>query len=83
MHADLDPDIAAMLAATPAHPPYADLGAEAARANFRQAVADGRGPGWTPEPVQEVRDRRLEGPGGAIPVRVYRPSGDTPLPVVV
>ena len=69
----LDPDISAMLAATPPHPPYAEMGAEAARETFRQAVADGRGPGWQPEAVQEVTDRTVDGPGGAIPIRVYRP----------
>ena len=83
MHTELDPDIATMLAATPAHPPYAELGAEAARESFRRAVADGRGPDWTPEPAHEVSDRRLEGPDGGIPVRVYRPSERVPLPVVV
>ena len=71
--ATLDPDIAALLAATPPHPPYAEMGAEAARATFRQAVTEGRAPGWQLEPVHAVEDRTVDGPGGAIPVRVYRP----------
>ena len=38
------------------------------------------GPG---EPVAEVRDLELPGPGGAIPVRVFRPEGEPPLGLVV
>lgn len=35
------------------------------------------------EPVHQVDDRTIPGPAGEIPVRVYRPSDDRPLPVVV
>ncbi len=38
------------------------------------------GPG---EPVAEVRELELPGPGGAIPVRVFRPAGEGPLGLVV
>ncbi|MEO0321342.1 MAG: alpha/beta hydrolase [Myxococcota bacterium] len=34
-------------------------------------------------PVARTEDRELPGPGGAIPVRVYAPAADGPLPVVV
>ncbi|MFD5469434.1 alpha/beta hydrolase [Streptomyces sp. NPDC127105] len=37
----------------------------------------------TPEPVHEVHDLTVPGPGGPLPVRVYRPSGEGPLPVLV
>src|SRR4051812_15206187 len=37
------------------------------------------GPG---EEVAEVRDIEVPGPGGAIGVRIYRPQGEGPLPVV-
>ena len=37
----------------------------------------------TPEPVAKVEDRRLPGPAGAIPVRLYFPVGKEPLPVFV
>jgi acetyl esterase/lipase len=36
-----------------------------------------------PEPVAEVVDRSLPGPGGRIPIRVYRPDSVRPLPVLV
>lgn len=36
-----------------------------------------------PEPVYSVEDILLDGPGGALPVRVYRPSALHALPVVV
>jgi acetyl esterase len=35
------------------------------------------------EPVAHVEDRAVPGPAGEIPVRVYRPSDDTALPVLV
>ena len=37
----------------------------------------------TPEPVARVDDRTIPGPAGAIPVRVYWPSADDGLPVLV
>jgi acetyl esterase len=33
--------------------------------------------------LASVTDREIPGPGGAIPVRVYRPAGDAPKPVIV
>jgi len=35
------------------------------------------------EPVFEVVDRTLPRPGGELPVRIYRPSADRPLPVLL
>ncbi|MGQ0802430.1 MAG: alpha/beta hydrolase [Actinomycetota bacterium] len=35
------------------------------------------------EPVAHVEDRTVPGPAGEIPVRVYRPTDDTSLPVLV
>ena len=35
-----------------------------------------------PEPVAEVRDQTIPGPGGDIPVRIYRPDGSD-LPILV
>jgi len=34
-------------------------------------------------PVAEVTDRTIPGPGGELPIRVYRPEGETPFPTVV
>jgi acetyl esterase len=36
-----------------------------------------------PEAVAEVYDLTVPGPAGALPLRVYRPAGATPLPVIV
>lgn len=37
----------------------------------------------TPEPVGKVANRTITSAGGAIPVRVYTPSGTGPFPVIV
>lgn len=47
------------------------------RALYRQ-LSQAEGP-----EVGAVEDRVLEGPGGDLPVRVYRPEGDGPAPVLV
>jgi acetyl esterase len=39
--------------------------------------------GGAPPAVAHVEDRRVPVDGGAIPVRLYRPAGATPLPLVV
>ena len=36
-----------------------------------------------PEPVHEVTDRAIQGPAGDLPVRIYRPSANAGLPVLV
>lgn len=59
--------------------PVTELSVEAAR---EQAVRVARalGPG---EPVAHVEDRLLAGPYGDIPVRIYRPEGRGPFPVLL
>ncbi len=37
----------------------------------------------TPEAVGKVTDRTITSPGGAIPVRIYTPTGTGPFPVIV
>src|SRR5262245_66208909 len=37
----------------------------------------------TLEPIQQVENRRVPGPAGLIPVRMYVPKGKEPLPVLV
>jgi acetyl esterase len=36
-----------------------------------------------PQPVARVKDHRVPGQGGEIPLRLYHPGGDEPLPAVV
>jgi acetyl esterase len=51
-----------------------------ARAGHEEEARELSGPG---EPVAEVRDLEVPGPGGAIPVRIYRPEGEGSPPAVV
>jgi acetyl esterase len=53
---------------------------EEARAADLAAI---RAEAGTPEPVEQVHDLTIPGPGGPLPVRVYRPAGEGPLPVLV
>ncbi len=61
-------------------PHLSTLSIEQARAADRAAAATGTGEA---EPVAEIRDMEIAGPGGPISVRVYRPDGAGPLPVLV
>ncbi|GAA1512923.1 alpha/beta hydrolase [Dactylosporangium maewongense] len=53
---------------------------EDARADDLASIKAG---GGDPEPVHEVTDHWIDGPGGRMQVRVYRPSADRPLPVLM
>jgi acetyl esterase/lipase len=46
-------------------------------------LASIRASGGDPEPVHEVTDLKITGPGGDLPLRVYRPAGTRPLPALV
>ena len=61
-------------------PHLSTLSLEQARAADRAAAAAGTG---VAEPVTEVRQVDIPGPGGRLPARVYRPAGAGPLPVLV
>ena len=52
---------------------------EAREADVKATVA-GAG---NPVPVAEVTEREIPGPAGPLRVRIYRPAGDGPLPVLV
>jgi acetyl esterase len=52
----------------------------ALRAQMAEFATAARG---EPEPVHEVVDRTVLGPGGDVPVRIYRPSAATPLPALL
>jgi acetyl esterase len=76
---NLDPQIAAMIETLDAGFPrvHTMTGAQA-RATIRSRFV----PAAEPEPVAEVRDQTIPGPGGDIPVRIYRPDGEQ-LPILV
>lgn len=77
----LDPQARAVLdqMAALGLPPLGTLSPEETRRNMelRQAALP---PG---EPVASVEDRTIPGPANAIPIRIYRPASDAPLPVLV
>jgi acetyl esterase len=67
----LDPQIAALIEALDTRfPPVHTMTGAQARATIRSRFV----PPTEPEPVAEVRDETVPGPGGDIPVRVYRPD---------
>ncbi|MCG5442572.1 alpha/beta hydrolase [Micromonospora sp. NIE79] len=76
------PEVAAYRAARAAAgtpPLYAQTLGEARAAD----LAAIRAGGGAVEPVTEVRDERFPGPGGELPLRVYRPTGSGPLPTLL
>jgi acetyl esterase len=76
---NLDPQIAPLLEALDVgFPPVHTMTGAQARATIRSRFV----PPAEPEPVAEVRDETIPGPGGDIPIRIYRPDGDA-LPVLV
>lgn len=77
----LDPQVQEFLKAQEEQPapPITEQTVEMAREGYLAlAEAVGRGP-----EVGEVSDRRIPGPAGDIPVRVYRPEGEGPFGVLV
>jgi acetyl esterase len=60
-------------------PPAHEIPVSQARAGHDRETEVMSGPG---EEVAEVRDIAVPGPGGQIPVRVFRPAGEGPLPLV-
>jgi acetyl esterase len=77
----LDPQVLAMRerrAADGGQPLYA-MTVEQARAEDLRAV---RAAGGAPEPVASIADDHVPGPGGDLPIRIYRPA-DGPLPVLL
>jgi acetyl esterase len=77
----LDPQAAALLEqmAASGMPPLS--GQDVATA--RESVLAFAQLGGDPESVSNVEDRRIPGPGGTIPVRIYTPAGSGPFPVLV
>jgi acetyl esterase len=61
-------------------PPLYSMSLAAARAADLASIRDS---GGEPEPVHEVVDLVIPGPGGDLPLRVYRPSSQRPLPALL
>jgi acetyl esterase len=78
----LDPQLQAQreLRARDGEPPLYELTLEQARAADLAAI---RAAGGSPRPLHEVTDRTLRGPGGELPVRMYRPGAGRPLPALL
>lgn len=72
------PQIQAFLDETSDAPAFHELPVEEAR-----AIADDVFAVDDPLPVGETVDRTIDGPGGDLPIRIYRPDGDGPFPVAV
>lgn len=73
---NLDPQIAPLIEALDAgFPPVHTMTGAQARATIRSRFV----PPAKLEPVTEVRDESISGPGGDIAVRIYRPDGDLPI----
>jgi acetyl esterase len=49
----------------------------------REAIAAQLATAQVKEPVARVEDRRIPGPAGEIPIRVYTPAGAGPFPLLV
>jgi acetyl esterase len=78
----VDPQLAAFLEASnrPGVPKMWEVGPEGARAMARAMIAVTNSPR---QPVADVRDRTIPGPGGPIPVRIYTPSDAAPRGALV
>ena len=74
----LTPETQAMLLAMAQQgaPVYYEMPPDDARAAYKKLRTAGP-PG---DAVAQVEDRMIPGPGGEIPVRIYRPDGDGPFP---
>lgn len=83
----LDPSFPAFLARLAEGgwtPLMAGRSAVEARSRYRELSLLRRGEGYSPEPVGNVEDVAIDGPGGPLPLRVYTPpGGDAGRPVVV
>jgi acetyl esterase len=75
----LDPQVKTLLDQMADAPPLS----AGSPADARQAAGAFRELSGPPEDVAMIADRMVPGPAGDIPVRVYRPAGDGPQPVLV
>ena len=77
--AELDPELAAIVAEIEAAgvPPWHAMSVASARRIEDEVFSAGGGP-----EMDAVRDLRIDGPGGELPIRVYRPEADEPATLV-
>ena len=73
------PTLSAMLSQLASAPGMETLTPEAARLGYLAL----RATSGEAAPVGKVSDRKIAGPGGGIPLRVYAPEGDGPFPMLV
>ncbi|HMC71387.1 MAG TPA: alpha/beta hydrolase, partial [Mycobacteriales bacterium] len=80
----VDPQIAAILEllASTGSPSLASGSPEQARAVFRFTTVDMRDPSTLVE-VASIDNQDIPGPAGSIPIRIYRPVADGPVPTIV
>ncbi|WP_254538073.1 alpha/beta hydrolase [Halomarina litorea] len=80
MREPLDPQVASVIDRIDRQgvPEWHAMGVECARRVEDEVFSGGAGP-----PVELVRNLSVPGPDGDIPIRVYRPEGDEPHPVLV
>jgi acetyl esterase len=76
----LDPQVKALLDMTKGLLSFSELSPDAARkqSSEMRALRNSQ-----PPAVAHVEDRRIPGPAGSIPIRIYTPSGNGPFPVLV
>jgi acetyl esterase len=76
----LDPQFKAILAALPPFPDIRTLQIPQLRKIVHQSSTTA-----PPLPVAlgSINDRTIPGPGGALPVRIYTPTGNGPFPIIV
>lgn len=80
MSTELHPEVRAFLDALNAG--FPDV-TEHEPAALREMVLSRRGPLEAEPPMAEVHDVTIDGPGGDLALRVFRPTADTDLPVIV
>jgi acetyl esterase len=61
-------------------PPLYTMSLTEARAADLASIRDS---GGAPEPVHEIADLKITGPGGELPLRLYRPASERPLPALL
>jgi len=76
----LDPHIAAMLSKAPPWPGARSFAVNDLR-DYVRRLSTGAGP--LPVALATIRDTMMDGPGGALPIRIYTPHGTGPFPLIV